>query len=103
MHDEAILVGFVVLNNAKQRKLEFRYNFLGRIMRPKTFRATEMDTDALFMTLRENSLYECLNDMAKTDMKEKDNFYLRQRRLLSTKRHNEFSHSFMLSKTFCTR
>ena len=44
VHDEPILVGFTVLNNGKQRMLEFRYDFLGRIMRPRSFRAIEMDT-----------------------------------------------------------
>ena len=40
-NDEPILAELVVFKNAKQRMLEFRYDFLGRIMRPKVFRARD--------------------------------------------------------------
>ena len=32
-HDEPIRVGFVALKNAKQRMLEFKYDFLGSVLR----------------------------------------------------------------------
>ena len=70
VHDEPILVGFTVLNNGKQRMLEFRYDFLGRIMRPRSFRAKEMDTDSFYMALTENDLYDCFIEAAKTQMQE---------------------------------
>ena len=78
VHDEPILVGFTVLNNGKQRMLEFRYDFLGRVMRPRSFRAIEMDTDSLYMALTEDSLYECFTDIAKAEMKENDKCYHEQ-------------------------
>ena len=53
VHDEPI-VGFTVLNNGKQRRLEFRYDFLGKIMRPRSFRAIEMDKDSFYMAWSEN-------------------------------------------------
>ena len=46
--------------------LEFCEEFMGRIMRRKTFRAKEMDTDSL----TENSLYEYFIDNAKAQVKE---------------------------------
>ena len=78
VHDEPILVGFTVLNNGKQRMLEFRYDFLGRIMRPRSFRAIEMDTDSFYMALTENDLYECFNEVAKSQMQENAKLYHEQ-------------------------
>ena len=49
---------------------EFRYDFLGRIMRPRSFRAIEMDTDSFYMALTENDLYESFNEVAKTQTRE---------------------------------
>ena len=46
------------------------YDFLGRIMRPRSFRAIEMDTDSFYMALTENDLYECFNEVAKSQMQE---------------------------------
>ena len=77
VHEEPILVGFIVLNNARQRMLEFRLNFLGRIMPPKTSRVIVMDTDS-YMALTEKSLYECFTNVAKTELKENDDLYHRQ-------------------------
>ena len=51
--------------------LEFRYVFLGQIMRPRPFRAIEMDTDSFYMALTENDLHECFTEAAKTQMQEK--------------------------------
>ena len=78
VHDEPILVGFTVLNNGKQRMLEFRYDFLGRIMRPRSFRVIEMDTDSFYMALTENDLYECFNEVAKSQMQENAKHYHEQ-------------------------
>ena len=47
-------------------------------MLPKTLRAKEMDTDSFLMALTEKSLYECFTNLAKTEMKENDDFYQRQ-------------------------
>ena len=78
VHDEPILVGFTVLNNGKQRMLEFRYDFLGRIMRPRSFRAIEMDTDSFYMALTENDLFDCFTEAAKTQMQENAKHYHEQ-------------------------
>ena len=59
-HDEPIRVGFVALKNAKQRMLEFKYDFLGRVLRPLTNRAIEMNTDSVYLTLTESPIKECL-------------------------------------------
>ena len=66
VHNEPITVGFAVLNNAKQRMLEFRYDFLGVIMRPSTFRLIEMDTDSLYLALNETDLEECFHTDSKS-------------------------------------
>ena len=69
LNDEPNLMGFIVLNNAKQQMLEFRYNFLGRIMQPKVFCAMEMDTDFRYLALTESSLYGSFTKMAETERK----------------------------------
>ena len=93
VHDEPILVGFTVLNNRKQRMLEFRYLFLGRIMRPRSFRAIEMDTDFFYMALTENDLHECFTEAANA---RKRKAFSRTRRLLSTICLTEISNSKLL-------
>ena len=75
VQDEPILVGFTVLNNGKQRMLEFRYDFLCRIMRPRSFRVIEMDTDSFYLALTENDLQECFTEAAKTQMQEKKSIF----------------------------
>lgn len=59
-HNEPIIVGFTALNNAKQRMLEFKYDFLGALMRPLTCRAIEMDTDSMYIAISETTFEECL-------------------------------------------
>ena len=59
-HDEPIIVGFVTLNNVKQQMLEFKYDFLGRVARPLTNRAIEMDTDLMYLALTESTINECM-------------------------------------------
>ena len=78
VHDEPLSVGFAVLNNGKQRMLEFRYNFLGRIMRPRSFCAIEMDTDSFYMSLTENDLFDCFTEAAQTQMQENEKQYHEQ-------------------------
>ena len=78
VHDEPILVGFTVLNNEKRRMLQFRYDFLGRIMWPRSFRAIEMGTDSFYMALTENDLYDCFAEAAKTQMQENAKHYHEQ-------------------------
>ena len=46
-HDEPIIVGFGTLNNAKQRMPEFKYDFIGRLLRSLTNRAIEIDTGSM--------------------------------------------------------
>ena len=71
VHNEPILFEFVVLKNAKHRMLEFCYNLLGIIMRPKILRAIEMDTESFCMALTENISRECFTDMDIEEMKKK--------------------------------
>ena len=78
VHDEPFLVGFTVLNNGKQRILEFRYDFLSRIMRPRSCRAKEVDTDSFYMALTENDLHECFTEAAKIQMQENAKHYHEQ-------------------------
>ena len=65
INDEPLIVGFVVLKNAKQRMLEFKYNFLGSVMRPRSFRAIEMDTDSWYMAITGQTLEECFTEEAR--------------------------------------
>ena len=44
--------------------LEFKYDFLGRILRPLTNRAIEMNTDSVYLTLTESPIKECLTGEA---------------------------------------
>ena len=78
VHDEPILVRFTVINNGKQRMLEFRYDFLGRIKRPRSFRAIEMAADSFYMALTENDLYDCFTEVTKTQMQENLKHYHEQ-------------------------
>ena len=75
VHDEPILVGFTELNNGIQRMLELRYDFLDRIVRPRPFRATEMETDSFYMALTENDCYDGFTEVAKTQMQENAKYY----------------------------
>ena len=52
--------------------LEFRYDFriFVRILRPRSFRAIEMDTDSFYMALTETDLPESFTEVAKTQMQE---------------------------------
>ena len=62
VHSEPIFLGFVVLNDAKERKLEFCLKNYATKDCPRQ-RDGEMDTDSFYMALTENSLFECFSNM----------------------------------------
>ena len=64
-HDEPIIVGFIIFNNAKQRRLYFKPNFLGLILRCLTSQIIETDTDLMYLALTGSLINECLSAEAK--------------------------------------
>ena len=58
--DEPIIVGFINLYNAKQRMMKLKYDFIGKIVRPLTNRAFEMNTDSMFLAMTECTINECM-------------------------------------------
>ena len=59
-HREPIIVGFLILQYAKQRKLELYYNFFDKFCDVQKFEELEMDTDSLYLALAHENLYECI-------------------------------------------
>ena len=59
-HKEPIIVGFFILQYAKQRMLELNYNFFTRFCDINMFEELEMDTDSLYLALAEKELEVCI-------------------------------------------
>ena len=64
--DLPIQAGFFILQYAKQRMLEFYYDFLSVYVDRSDFELSETDTDSLYMMISG----ECLDDVIKPCMKE---------------------------------
>ena len=54
-HRELIIVGFFVLQYAKQRMLEFYYSFFQKFCDTEKYEELEMDTDSLYLSLSEEN------------------------------------------------
>ena len=52
-HREPIIVGFFILQYAKQRMLELYYNFFKNFCDTDKYEELEMDTDSLYLALSE--------------------------------------------------
>ena len=59
-HKEPIVVGFFILQYAKLRMLEFYYNFFNKYCNENKFEELEMETDALYLALSAENLYDCI-------------------------------------------
>ena len=66
-HREPIIVGFLILQYAKLRKLELYYNFFERFCDVNKFKELEMDTDFLYLALSEKDLYDCIREESKVE------------------------------------
>ena len=55
-HREPIIVGFFILQYAKQRMLELYYNFFKKFCDTDKYEELEMDTDSLYLALSEENL-----------------------------------------------
>ena len=60
--DTPIQLGFLILQYAKLRMLEFYYDCLIKYLRPNSFELTEMDTDSMYMSLNRKNLDDCVRD-----------------------------------------
>ena len=59
-HREPIIVGFFILQYAKQRMLELYYNFFKKFCDTDKYEELEMDTDSLYSALSEESLEDVI-------------------------------------------
>ena len=59
-HREPIIVGFFILQNAKQKILELYYNFLKKFCDTDKYDELEMDTDSLYLALSEENLEDVI-------------------------------------------
>ena len=59
-HREPIIVGFFILQYAKQRMLEFYYNFFKKFCDTDKYEELEMDTDTLNLALCEEKLEDVI-------------------------------------------
>ena len=62
--DKPIIVGFVTLHNAKHWMLEFKYDFLEKVILPLTNRAIEVDTNSVYLALTESIIKDCMTGEA---------------------------------------
>ena len=58
-HREKIIVGFCILQYAKQRMLEHYYNFFKKFCDTDKYEELEMDTDSLYLALTEKKFGRC--------------------------------------------
>ena len=49
---------------SSSENLEFKYEFLGRILRPLTNRGIEMDADSIYLALTESTINKCMTAKA---------------------------------------
>ena len=59
-HREPIIVGFFILQYAKQRMLEHYYNFFKKFCDTDKYEELEMDTDYLYLALSEENLEDVI-------------------------------------------
>ena len=59
-HREPIIVGFFILQYAKQRMLELNYNFFKKFCDTDKCEELEMDTDSLYLALSEENLEDVI-------------------------------------------
>ena len=59
-HNEPVIVGFFILQNAKLRMLELYYNFFTRLCDVNKFEDLETDTDSMYLALAEKELEDCI-------------------------------------------
>jgi len=59
-HREPIIVGFFILQYAKQRMLELYYNFFKKFCDTDKYEELEMDTDSLYLALSEENLEDVI-------------------------------------------
>ena len=59
-HREPIIVGFFILQYAKQRMLELYYNFFKKFCDTDKYEELEMDTDSLYLALSEENLKDVI-------------------------------------------
>ena len=59
-HREPTIVGFIILQYAKLRRLELYYNFFDKFCNVNKFEELEMDTDSLYLALAGENLYDCI-------------------------------------------
>ena len=57
---EPIIVGFFILQYAKQRMLELYYNFFKKLSDTDKYEELEMDTDSLYLALSEENLEDVI-------------------------------------------
>ena len=59
-HREPIIVGFFILQYAKQKMLELYYNFFKKFCDTDKYEELEMDTNSLYLALSEENLEEVI-------------------------------------------
>ena len=59
-HREPKIVGFFILQSAKQRMLELYYNFIRKFCDTDKYEELEMDTDSLYLALSEENLEDVI-------------------------------------------
>ena len=59
-HKEPIVVGFLILQYAKLRKLELYYNFFKKFFDTDNYGELEMDTDSVYLALSEENLEDVI-------------------------------------------
>ena len=59
-HREPMIVGFFILQYAKQRMLELYYNFFKKFCDTDKYEELEMDTDSLYLALSEENLEDVI-------------------------------------------
>ena len=59
-HKEPILVGFLILQNAKLRTLELYYNFFSGFFDVNNFEELVMGTDSMYLAVAEKKLEDCI-------------------------------------------
>ena len=69
-HREPIIVGFFILQNAKQRMLELYYNFFKKFGDTNKYEELETDTDSVYLALSEENLEDVIFPEKRAEWKE---------------------------------
>ena len=69
--DIPIQIGFLILQYAKLRMLEFYYDCLNRYLNKNSFELTQTDTDSIYMGINQSDLDQCISKNIRIDIRMK--------------------------------